>query len=176
MITIYCSHKLYSFFGKAAFEPADEFHLSPLGDWNGHIFSIARRKCLIFINNKTYYSLFLTNVMKKDFVNFRELFLTRIVEQMRYDQVIKHEDHKILDDHFVNVALARTNNDKKTIGKINDLISLYKYYFHIENESLSYDNILSDNSLINERLSGSPQSRNKYIIPKKEMKELVAMY
>jgi hypothetical protein len=44
----------------------NDMETSRFGNWNGHLFTIDRRKNLIFTNDKTAYSFVLFDVVKKD--------------------------------------------------------------------------------------------------------------
>ena len=126
MATIFCSKKLQGLFGAVVSKQAVDTLPSPLGDWNGHLFTVERRKCLVFINNKAYYSLFLADILKKDLANFPDLFLSNLIRQMLHDGVIDEQKIPLIKEAYGALTLARTNNDKKAIGTMNDFIYQFK--------------------------------------------------
>src|SRR5688572_24162013 len=84
MTTIFCSHRLGEFIGK------NESYLEPdytnkFGNWNGHIFLAARKRFILFTNDKTAYSFVMTQVKKGDLKNFEQLFRETLIRQMDYD-------------------------------------------------------------------------------------------
>lgn len=50
MTTIYCSKKLETFIGPIS-QKLQSPETSSIGDWNAHLFTIERMKCLLFMNN-----------------------------------------------------------------------------------------------------------------------------
>lgn len=56
---------------------------SPLGSWHGHLFTLDRRQCVMFVHDETRYALFLPGLRKKHFAElggkwFRELFTSTL--------------------------------------------------------------------------------------------------
>ena len=70
MTTIYLSAKLQALFPPFDAEVKSTYPNAALGDWNGHVFTLNRKRYLLFINNKTYYAVILAGVLKKDLLNF----------------------------------------------------------------------------------------------------------
>ena len=54
--------------------PSKESSHSPLGDWYGHLFSVDRRKCLMFINEPTLFVCPIFDVVKADYRDIAPLF------------------------------------------------------------------------------------------------------
>ena len=54
--------------------PSMESPVSPLGDWYGHLFTIDRRKCLMFINEPTLFVCPIFDVVKADYRDIAPLF------------------------------------------------------------------------------------------------------
>jgi hypothetical protein len=53
MYTIYLSNKLQQLLSPVGLQSGSDLATSFLGDWNAHLFTVDRRKCLILVNNKT---------------------------------------------------------------------------------------------------------------------------
>jgi hypothetical protein len=102
-MTIYCSKKLETFLGKITptIHPTDP---SILGDWNGHLFTIDRKKCLIFMNNKTCYSVVMTNVLKKDAKNFGQVFKNRLFRQLYHDLTLNERQEIKIRNGTINLT------------------------------------------------------------------------
>jgi len=72
---IYCSNKLKQFLGSFVTNTLTNQFKSGLGDWNGHLFFLYGKKCLALVNNQTYYSLFIADILKKVSYFFMAKFL-----------------------------------------------------------------------------------------------------
>jgi hypothetical protein len=174
MTTIFCSKKFHQFIGsKASIIPIDKSD-SVIGDWNCHLFSLERKKCLIFINNKSYYSLFTVGVVKKDLTDFDTFFSDLLLEQLMYDRLISLKELPIIKKNVGQLILSQTNNDKKTIGTMNELILQFKAHRFYKYDTLEDMNIRKENSLINEFLiTSKKRTDQKYIQAKELMKKLI---
>lgn len=73
MLVIHCTSKLLADIDDppvvAAVEP------SPIGDWCGHIFTVERRKCILFINERTLFVCLAIGVVKSDYRWIAQFFL-----------------------------------------------------------------------------------------------------
>ena len=59
---LHCSHKLAAKLPDVSSAPLDE--TSPLGGWHGHLFTLDRRQCVMFMHDATRYALFLPGLRK----------------------------------------------------------------------------------------------------------------
>jgi len=174
MTTIFCSDKLKKLLGSTVSENKTILQKSPLGDWNGHLFSIDKRKCLVFVNNQTYYSIFFINILKKDLTDFHKLFTTKLIDQLIYDKIIGENEASFIKKCCSQIMLTKTNGDRKTIGIMNDLIYQFKVHRFYKYSELHQMNVIKENSLINESITKpNNYSPKNYSIPKKAMKELI---
>jgi hypothetical protein len=48
------------------------------------LFTVDRTKCLILVNNKIYYTVFIPGILKKDLWDFSGLFLSYLLRQLTY--------------------------------------------------------------------------------------------
>lgn len=149
-MTIYCSKKLETFLGQVT--PTIPTAPSMFGDWNGHLFTINRKKCLIFMNNKTCYSVVMTNVFKKDVRDFGQVFKERLIQQLNHDLKINESQETKLRGEFGNILISRSNNDKKIIGTINHHVDNLKYNDYGREEN--WDDI-EITSILNKYLVGT---------------------
>ncbi|WP_435380192.1 DUF6933 domain-containing protein [Echinicola jeungdonensis] len=128
MANIYCTKKLEKLIGKKnmAANPSENL----LGNWNANIFTFKQRKCLILVNEETYYSVLFLDVLKADILNFHHLFYERLIEQLTYDHIhFPHEySPKILND--LQPIFLPTNNNRRILGVMNQFIS--DTVFHID--------------------------------------------
>ncbi len=171
MTKIYCSHKLKDFLGQKFFISTEDPY-NHYGDWNAHLFYYGGRKNLILVNNKSYYSVFLIDIKKADFKDFSTLFFNRLTEQLQYDDVIGPADLLITIQKYTPLVFSRTNNDKKTIGTINDYV--YQYEVRKEHPYWVDKNLLEYNSSINSGLTGAGRTSTSYYgQPIKDMRTLL---
>jgi len=100
---------------------------SVFGDWNGHLFTVDRKRCLIFMNNRTCYSIIFTNVQKRNLKNFGQVFKERLITQLDRDIELSEGQEIKLRRDLADITLAKSNNDKKIIGTINHHVENLKY-------------------------------------------------
>lgn len=171
MTTVYCSKKFGDLLGKERFATSARLIESELGDWNGHVFFYQRKKYLMFVNNKTYYSVLFPPFKKADLKDFENVFLQRLLDQLVLDKIISHDEMLIVLQKLLPFALARTNNDKKAIGTLNDFIFQAKYMLEDSHWSTDIGEI---NSSLNDSLVGAGRSlQARYGRPLKDMKALI---
>lgn len=125
-MTIYCSKKLETFLGLTSqtIKPEEK---AVLGDWNGHLFTVHRKRCLIFMNNRTCYSIVFTHVQKKNLKNFGQVFKERLIKQFDHDLELGEKQEIKLRNVLSEIVLTKSNNDKKIIGTINHQVENLKY-------------------------------------------------
>ncbi len=121
MNVVYCSSKLSSLLALKDKVAVNSIQNSTsLGSWNVHIFYFARKKYLQFVNKKSIYSVTICNFRKTDLLTLKVLFLKALLEQCKWDGIIINEQK--LKIHFGELTFSTTDNDKRTIGCLNDLI------------------------------------------------------
>jgi hypothetical protein len=175
MTRIYCSEKLESFLGQASSLPAQKNH-SRFGDWNGHLFYIGSKKCLIFINNKTAYTILLFDISKKDLINFHSLFKEAVIEQLYNDLSITERQEVEIRRELADLEICRTNNDKKIIGTINHHLESMKLDFDRLGDHRNVDTVKlveKYNDFILGTKLDSIEMKRGYFIPKEVMSDLI---
>jgi len=121
MSVIFCSTKLSSLIGPSRLSTAGNLDLPDrLYGWNAQIFSVHRRKCLIVTNKATLYSFIRLDLLKKDFSNLADLFSHSLLQQLIADNLYDSSD--FWKPFFSDLSFCTTDNDKKVIGSMNDLI------------------------------------------------------
>lgn len=92
-------------------------------DWSAHLFFISGRKCIIFVHKKTLYTVMLLDIFKKDMTYINRLFLEAYIDQLKSDNILgSHET--FIRDLYNEIRLASTDNDRKTLGVINNIVSI----------------------------------------------------
>ena len=172
MTTIYCSNKLKEFIGKTKDITESNTSENLIGNWNGHLFYMNRKKYLIFVNNKSYYAIVIANVKKADLKDFDTLFLNRLMEQLVYDKTIENSSVLILLQKLMPFQFSKTNNDKKTLGTINAFIFQVKCNYDIE--FWRGESLVEINNSINNSLTGAGKNKDRdYGRPAEDMKALI---
>jgi hypothetical protein len=166
-MTIYCSKKLETYLGDVS--PLNpQLNESTLGDWNGHLFTVNRKKCLILTNNKTWYSVIVLDVTKKDNKIFRQNFKVRLLEQLRFDLKINVEQSEKIQETLKDIVFSKSNNDKSTMGIINHHVQHLKWAGQRDG-GIEYSDMVFENSVLN----GTPMGK-KFKFPKETMAEILA--
>ena len=61
----------------------------------------------------------MTNILKKDTVDFGQYFKERLFKQLEYDLKINERQEVKLRKQLNNIVLTKSNNDKRIIGTMN---------------------------------------------------------
>lgn len=96
-----------------------------LGDWFVNIFTIDRRKALVFMNEKTLFSFILYGVRKDNIQEIEQIFKNGFEKILNIEEVERNKINKLLDEYS---TIKFTKTDSKTLlGNMNDLTDLYKH-------------------------------------------------
>ena len=121
MPTIYCSAKLASFIGNDRLTSVDKSSLTnPLAHFNAHLFYFGGRKCIIFTNKATLYTVVRLDVLKKDIKELGYFFQSSLKNQLKADNLF--DEDKFWQPFFSEPVFCRTDNDKRVLGSMNDFI------------------------------------------------------
>ncbi|HPS72269.1 MAG TPA: hypothetical protein PLM70_08445 [Bacteroidales bacterium] len=172
MTTIYCTNKLKDFIGSTHLIEVDSSTQNPYGDWNGHLFFYDKRKHLIFVNNKSFYSIIIEDIKKADIKKMDSLFFNRLTEQLVFDKVIDISDTLLILQKLLPFRLASTNNDKKTIGTLNEFV--FQYKCNRDSQYWFDKPLIKINSSINDSLTRAGQNKDRqYGRPILDMTEII---
>jgi hypothetical protein len=100
---------------------------SPLGDWYGHIFTVERRKCVMFINEPTLFVCPALGVTKSDCRQIVSFFVGVLAQALRTMRFSAKEVDWILVKHK-DIAIGRVTN-RSTLGSLNNRIADTKAHF-----------------------------------------------
>ncbi len=154
MTRVYCTKKLKEFIGDVDETLPVDFNDIKTSDWNAHLFYVNKRKCIVFVNILTYYSVFVTDILKEDLKNIDEIFRKRLTEQLRHDGVINdYEDYSFLTEG-PKIKFIKTNSNKKVIGRINDFIYMFKVHVSFKYGHLNEMDVVYENGLFNKTFTG----------------------
>ena len=128
MAIIFCSAKLGKLLGVKNRLPSIS-----MNNWNGHLFFLEGRKCLVFIHKETLYSFVMFDVLKKELADFKEVFIKHLLQQLHDDFRISDEIKESIKRDLENIELSTTDGDKIAIGYLNDCVNRLTWprEFHI---------------------------------------------
>ncbi len=114
---------------------------SPLGDWYGHIFTVERRKCIIFINEPTLFVCPAIGVVKSDCRQIILFFLGVLVQALRTTGFNEREVNWILARHK-NISVGCATN-RSMLGSLNSRVTDIRTHFawHLGFESCDIGNV-----------------------------------
>ncbi|TDE09774.1 DUF6933 domain-containing protein [Dyadobacter psychrotolerans] len=159
MVQIHCTQKL----GK--FIKANKGKGLPRAgqDWSAHLFFVSGRKCIVFVHKKTLYTVMLLDIFKKDMTYINRLFLEALIDQLKSDNILGNHEG-LIRDLYKEISLVSTDNDRKTLGVINNIVSIYQGNF---------EDLESVRRYASEGVNKMPWQSTKYVYSKDIMlKEL----
>jgi hypothetical protein len=174
MADIYCTKKLEKVLGKSHITSTPEVS-HRLGSWNANLFPLSGRKCLIMTNDVTCYTLLFLDILKKDLLNFQDLFYERLIDQLEYDGIeVSLSCAPELLNHC-SPAFRRTNNNRKILGTMNDFVFQIDYIFQLDYAAnLRLTHVAELNNRLNDFLVGALRSgKRNYGKPRDEMQMLL---
>ena len=166
MITFRCTQKMFDelrIFRKSVGEPEDGF----LGSWFAHIFKIGRKKCVLFMNDQTLYTVLLYGMKKKDFENLNRRFVSGLTANLLQDG-FPSEVVASVGMACHPMAWGKTNN-RSVLGSMNDLIFVCKVM--AERRDLELEVELLE---LNQGLNKTPMSSLKEVYAVDKMSAVLA--
>ena len=128
------------------------------------------------MNNKTCYSVVMTNVLKKEIKDFEQIFKERLIRQLDNDLHINERQEIKIRKELGDVVLSKSNNDKKIIGTINhqvDNLKCNNFGGRIENwDEVSVTGILNDH-LLGTKIETDRKRNRDFFKPIELMEELI---
>lgn len=121
MVQIHCTQKL----GKFIKTGIEEGLPRTDQDWSAHLFFISGRKCIVFVHKHTLYTVVLVDIFKKDITHINRLFLEAFVDQLKSDNILGAYE-ALIRDVYKEISLVPTDNDRKTLGAINNIVSIFQ--------------------------------------------------
>lgn len=98
---------------------------SILGNWYANLFTVDRRKTLIFMNERTLLSFIIFGMRKDNIGNFKEYFY-RGLRQLLLIENISNEKIEEITAQYETIEFTRTDN-RTVLGNLTDLVNMYKY-------------------------------------------------
>jgi len=126
-----------------------------LGNWHANLLLIERRKCVLFTNDTTLYSLFIPRLVKPDFQKLASIFISNLVANFTYEGLDKYVD-AILEEYQYNLSFRKSSN-RSVLGSMNDIVNMISAYLY-QHGGLENVNCLK----LNQELNRIPLKAIKY--------------
>lgn len=151
MPTFFCSTKLSILIGHKNRLPS----LS-MDNWNGHLFFLEGKKCLVFVHKETFYSFVIFNVTKKQLANIKQMLIDSFICQLYSDKIITNKTENLIRLKFQDIDISTTDGDKSTIGFMNDCIARLTWEINGQKPSISQvkkyvDNYYNNNPILSQK-------------------------
>ncbi len=128
------------------------------------------------MNNRTCYSVAMTNIQKRNTKDFGQVFKERFIRQLDYDIKLTEEKEIELRKDLGDIVLTKSNNDKKIIGTINHHVENLKYSDFggsVENWDEVHVTGILNAYLVGTKILPDRKRRNDFFRPVELMKELI---
>jgi len=103
---------------------------SCLGGWHANLLHIDRRKCVLFVNDKTLFNFIAPDVSRTQIRDLSRLFKEYLACVIADEDISDLAKGKIIAEYDL-IGFANTNN-KSVLGSMNDLAFRYKYHIQTE--------------------------------------------
>ena len=128
MLLIRCTGKLQKELGlKKADLHESEPQFSYMGQWHANLIYVNRRKCVVFVNDKTRFNFIEVDVSRDYIRRMPEWFAASLSCALQNEAIEQDVIDRILAE-YEEIGFAKTN-DKSVLGSLNDLA--YHYEFSI---------------------------------------------
>ena len=159
MQLIRCTKKLQKEMGlKQSDLCAEEPRFSYLGPWHANLIHIDRRKCVLFVNDKTLFNFIVPDLSRAQIRELDKLFKSYL-SCVLADAGIPEADRARILSEYDEVGYANTNS-KSVLGSMNDLAFHYK--FSIQEAGGVHSPAVPE---IIRRLNRMPMGALKYVFP-----------
>ncbi len=105
---------------------ADEPRFSYLGPWHANLIHIDRRKCVLFVNDKTLFNFITPDVPRPVIRDLDRLFKSYLSCVLADEGFIEADRARILSE-YDEIGFAGTSS-KSVLGSMNELAFHYKYH------------------------------------------------
>lgn len=114
----------------------DEPKESYLGSWHANLIYIDRKKCLLFVNDKTLFNFIVPDISRAQIKELSNIFRVNLECVLAAEGVSPKAKTKIMSE-YSSIKYTNTNS-KSILGSMNDLAFHYKYLIQSEGGVHSY--------------------------------------
>ena len=116
MLTLQCTQKLLKEL-KADISPVKD--MDPISLWHANLLTLDRRKCVLFTNDQTRYSILVPVLKKPDFQHLGEVFLDNLFRCMLNDGIDQKGVERVLDSCSSHCFTKTTS--RSVLGTMNEI-------------------------------------------------------
>jgi hypothetical protein len=124
MPLIRCTSKLLSELDDAPVD-TDDSTPSAIGDWCAQIFTVNRRKCVIFLHEPTLFVCLAIGVVKADYRKIGQFFRKVLAQTLQFEQFSEEEAALVLGLH-ADLGVGK-GHDRSVLGSLNNRVSDAKF-------------------------------------------------
>ena len=127
MQLIQCSKKLQKEIGLKKGDLVESCpKFSFLGSWHANLLHISRKKCVLFVNDKTLFNFIVAGVSREEIRKIDVLFTQNLSCVLLSEGIPEEVKEKVMHE-YREIKYANTSN-KSVIGSMNDLAFHYKHH------------------------------------------------
>ena len=105
----------------ATLEPKD----SGLGPWTANLIFVNRRKCILFVNDKTLFNFLVPDILRKHICELDSMFRNWFSCELGEEGFTEVQTARIMEEYQV-IGYSKTKS-RSVLGSMNDLAFMYKY-------------------------------------------------
>lgn len=126
MLRLRCTQKVLNELGGAPAPDSLAADGTPLlGDWYVNLFTVDRRKALLFMNEKTLLSFVIYGIKKSNIQKMPAAFIHGLTQLLALEGLPEPAIRRAL-AHSDPILLARTDS-RRLLGNLNDLVAMYRH-------------------------------------------------
>ena len=138
------------------------------GNWNATIFYVAKKKCILFVNDVTFFSVIIPRFSMQDIDKIDEMFLDSLYSQLLFEKI--NIEFKTIAFKLGKIKFQSTNNNRKVIGILNyniEKLNYFKYEYPVFNSSVIRE--------MTEKLNKTPFKQLDWKLPFEAMNSLLSI-
>lgn len=144
MIKIYATRKSEEIFGQLEKDNSIE---EVCEKWNCHVLILERKRHFLFVHKETLYGIVVFNITKKELKNLHNLLLLELEDRLIQDYSNVEAVKNYISENYKELKIYSTDNDRKTLGTLNDQVHSIKAYCEDKTEKLNSAKIYCNNYL-----------------------------
>ena len=137
-----------------------------LGQWHSNLVYINRKKCVLFVNDKTLFNFIVPNVLRADIRQLGEMFRSHLNYALANEGFPKELRKKVLNE-YDEISFGKSNS-RSVLGNINDLSFHYEVWI-VENGGVNDADIPATIKQLNRM---PMRKKVGYIWPEEEIRKL----
>jgi hypothetical protein len=137
-----------------------------LGNWHANLLRIDRRKCLLFTNEKTFYTFLIPKVLKANLKNIEEEFLIHLSYNLQNEGFGLEVINRVMQE-YKEIGFAKTSN-RQVLGSMNEFAFENDYLIRREG-GIEKVRIFE----INKEINRTPMGALKYKYPIETLRNLL---